>query len=71
MVATTGVLLRKLLRNTTGKNILVIAERTVFGLPNNLFTSKSIAPEACIPAATTNIAATVINPELLNHLRHR
>ena len=68
MVATTGVLLRKLLKNATGQNIRESAARGVLGLPNKAFTIKSIAPEACIPAATTNIPATVIRPELLKPL---
>ncbi len=67
-MATTGVLFRKLLKNATGQNIRLSAARDVLGLPNNVFTSKSIAPEACIPAATTNIPATVIKPELLKPL---
>ena len=66
IVATTGVLFKKPLSNATGANILVKADRTVLGRPRKRFTSRSIPPDPCSPAATTNIAATVITPLLLN-----
>lgn len=65
MVATTGVLFKNAARGAIGKKKRNNAIRSVLGLPSNLFTNKSMPPALEIPAATTNIAATVIKPELL------
>jgi hypothetical protein len=64
IVATTGVLLRTPLKSITGANIRPNAPLIDFGCPNTLFTNRLIPPDPCMPAATTYITATVINPEL-------
>ena len=69
MVATTGVLLRNPLNSATGVNMRHMAARTFLGRPSSRVTINSAPPEALMPAATTNIAATVTRPSLAKPAR--
>ena len=69
MVATTGVLLRKPLSNATGNAMRAWAERTERGERSRWLTIRSTPPEWWMPAATTNMATTVISPLLLKPAR--